>query len=565
MIRATSAAAATAYADKTVTVLPHTFNITFNANYTGAPGNTTQNGVTYGNAATKLSKNTFTRTNYEFSGWAETANGAVIAADEAFINTLNNNTEAKKPGGGVTLYAKWTTLLYTVKYNLNGGTVGSGGSADGYQEADWVRGGTAKALKKAADLKWTKAGYAFLGWATSGTGALAYTDGQSVQNLAAAGSTANLYALWSLIATSPPMGLPSAPEDPVYAVAVAAGAEHSLILKSDGTLWASGRNAFGELGLGDTVTRRKFTKVGGTGLVNGKKTVAFSAGYGMSVVITEDGAVWSTGLNSKGELGVGSTANKTGFTQTNITEGAIAVASGVFNTFVLKANGSLWATGLNDSGQLGAGNTTDKSAFAEVISSGVTAISRSGFQHALVIKNGTLWGAGSAKWMALGSGNKTSWTDSGIATTAIATGGHASYAVMGGKLYSTGDNSTGQLGINGWTSKTTWEWADVGNTRYFDGGENFACYINTEGSLWVTGDNNYGQLGTGSQNERTVFRETSNEGRSDVAAASAGSLHMLILKNNGKVYGTGRNDTGNLGNGGSSLTVVNWVAAQYDQ
>ena len=153
------------------------------------------------------------------------------------MSLLNGNDAAKVPGGELKLYAKWTTTQYTVKYNINGGGVGQGGAASPYAETDWVR-GAAKALKTAAALKWTKTSGFFRGWDTNIAGTtVVYSDGQSVSNLAAAGGTINLYAVWGVSATMPPMGVPSAPESSVYAVAAAAGAYHSFVLRSDGTLW----------------------------------------------------------------------------------------------------------------------------------------------------------------------------------------------------------------------------------------------------------------------------------------------------------------------------------------
>ena len=37
--------------------------------------------------------------------------------------------------------------------------------------------------------------------------------------------------------------------------------EHSLILKNDGTLWSCGLNFAGQLGLGDTTNRKTFTEI----------------------------------------------------------------------------------------------------------------------------------------------------------------------------------------------------------------------------------------------------------------------------------------------------------------
>ena len=93
------------FAEHTFTLKPHTFNIAFNANG-GAGSMTAQSGVAYG-SATAIAASAFTQDGFTFSGWAESAAGVVTAVDKAAVSVLNNNAEAKKPNGNVTLYAKW--------------------------------------------------------------------------------------------------------------------------------------------------------------------------------------------------------------------------------------------------------------------------------------------------------------------------------------------------------------------------------------------------------------------------------------------------------------------------
>src|SRR5947209_5298853 len=89
-------------------------------------------------------------------------------------------------------------------------------------------------------------------------------------------------------------------------VAIAEGLAHSLILKADGTGWAFGDNASGELGNNTTVSGATPVQVvgsGGTGFLSG--IVAVSAGTGFSVALKSDGTVWAWGANSAGQLGDG--------------------------------------------------------------------------------------------------------------------------------------------------------------------------------------------------------------------------------------------------------------------
>ncbi len=157
----------------------HTYTVQYNANN----GSGTMASVSHTYDVEKaLTDNVFTRTGYRFAGWATSASGSVIYADEATVKNLTSTD-----GATVTLYAKWSANTYTVKYNSNNGS-GSMSSV----------GHTYDVEKALTDNVFTRTGYRFAGWATSASGSVIYADEATVKNLTSTdGATVTLYAKWS--------------------------------------------------------------------------------------------------------------------------------------------------------------------------------------------------------------------------------------------------------------------------------------------------------------------------------------------------------------------------------
>src|SRR6185503_2320680 len=104
--------------------------------------------------------------------------------------------------------------------------------------------------------------------------------------------------------------------------AVAAGYNHTLALKSDGTLWTWGDNQYGQLGDGSTMDRKVPVQV--TTLSN---VVAMAAGQYHSLAVTACGQVYAWGRNTNGQLGTGNTNNASSPVQI-LSSGGASVGAG---------------------------------------------------------------------------------------------------------------------------------------------------------------------------------------------------------------------------------------------
>jgi alpha-tubulin suppressor-like RCC1 family protein len=137
--------------------------------------------------------------------------------------------------------------------------------------------------------------------------------------------------------------------------AIAAGNGHSLFLKSDGSLWAMGWNQYGQLGDGTYSTNYPYGTNQPEQIVASGVT-AIAAGFDHSLFLKSDGSLWAMGGNYYGQLGDGWVhGNGTNQPEQIVASGVTAVAAGYYRSLFLKSDGSLWAMGRNNYGQLGDG------------------------------------------------------------------------------------------------------------------------------------------------------------------------------------------------------------------
>ena len=149
---------------------------------------------------------------------------------------------------------------------------------------------------------------------------------------------------------------------------VSCGGVTAMLVKNDGTLWACGKNAYSSLAIPDVSETATFIQV--PGIDNVKHILC---GYYFALAIKNDGSLWGCGANGQGQLGLGDTKGRSTFTQvtTNINydvKDFYCTNTNNENTvFIVKNDGSVWACGYNNYGSLGTGGTDNKNVFTQII------------------------------------------------------------------------------------------------------------------------------------------------------------------------------------------------------
>lgn len=343
--------------------------------------------------------------------------------------------------------------------------------------------------------------------------------------------------------------------DYIVTGAIAAGWYHSLVLKADGALLASGQNGYGQLGDGTTTGRTTFATVAALSDVR-----AIAAGAYHTVALKSDGTVWAFGYNQTGELGDGSFTNRPSPVQVSGLSGIVAIAATTNNSYAVRgSDGTVWAFGYNNYGQLGNGTTTTSNVPVQVSGlSGVIAVAAGG-DHALALKSdGTVFGWGLDNYGQLGDGGNGSPRLTPVAVLnlfgvrKIAALSMSSFALktdslLSGRLWAFGSNNYGQLG-DGTTAPRTVPVSGLGDALEIAAGTASAYAADIHGRTWAWG---LSAIGDGTTLQRTV--PTLVPGMKDAVALAGGYQFALALRADGALLAWGTGDSGQLGDG--SLTM----------
>ncbi len=313
-----------------------------------------------------------------------------------------------------------------------------------------------------------------------------------------------------------------------------ADASFSVGIKSNGTLWATGRNTNGNLGQGNTTNLTTWTQIGSDQwiYVAASSVSTISSQARMScLAVKSDGTLWGWGNNSFYQQGDGTTTQHTSPVQVGVAANWVKVAMAGQNISAgtggfclgLTSDGKIWAWGNNVSGSTGQGTTSGNTTVPVQIgtdtdwvdiAAGTDAFlgSAVGLYSLGVKSGGTLWGWGDNSSNQIGPGSSvTTPTQIGVATTwakVFATSTGTSFAIRtNGALYSWGQATASGLtglGTTGTTTTTPTQvgsatiWSSVCSSIIVSIGGGYCLAVRTDQTLWGWGANTSNCWGTGS-------------------------------------------------------------------
>ena len=238
------------------------------------------------------------------------------------------------------------------------------------------------------------------------------------------------------------------------------GGGGAAAIKTDGTLWVWGVNSSGELGINtpNEDNRSSPVQVPGTTWKN------VSAGNAHMLATRTDGTLWAMGYGAFGQLGINSRSRRSSPTQIPGTTWAMAYATIEDSSSAIKTDGTLWMWGDNEGGQLGQNNLTRYSSPVQVPGTTWSKLhyGSSRWSTAAIKTDGTLWGWGGNDHGSLGQnsvnngysspvqiGSSTDWSSVSLSYKA------GQGLKTDGTLWAWGRGMIGVLGQNNQTERSS--------------------------------------------------------------------------------------------------------------
>ncbi len=344
-------------------------------------------------------------------------------------------------------------------------------------------------------------------------------------------------------------------------LAISAGDQHSLVLRTDGAVLGFGYNAWGELGLDNA----RYPYLESPAAIPGASGAAgLNAGFEVSFLVVR-GSVVGFGKNNYQQLasGLATPQNQTTPLLVPALDGVASIACGMFASYAVKADGTLWAWGDNEWAAMGDGTFVSRSTPARV--AGVPAITRvsaaySSYasndepHHVLALdQSGRVWAWGANTSGQLGTGGGSSMVPVAVTSlpviAEVAAGAYHSLARDAqGRAWAWGNNGNGELGDGTTTGRTTpVQVPGLATVTHVAAGWNWSLATTADGRAWSWGEDYRGQLGTGASADQHA--PVALPTLAGVQAIAAGSDHGLAVLGDGSLWAWGNNGSGAVGDG----------------
>jgi len=339
--------------------------------------------------------------------------------------------------------------------------------------------------------------------------------------------------------------------------------------------YATGRNIFGEMGLGDRTGKSSPVQIASTS----GTIMQIESGDIFTGFVTTENKLFMMGFNSFGQLGQQNTTARSSPVQVGSLTNWAKTHPAPNRCASIKTDGTLWTWGLNSQGELGHNDVINRSSTAQVGSDTDWADACGGESYYIFLKtDGTLWAVGGNSQAQLGDntvisksspiqiGSDTDWAE------IMGCVGYTSFVKKtDGTVYGWGGNNNGELGLNNRTAMSSpvqlshmTNIQDMGPAVRRAGGYPGEAlhYVTESGQLFFLGANFSGVGGVGDAVNRSSPTQVGALTNWAKAGTSGDFAHAI--KTDGTLWAWGSNSSGQYGDGTSSASKSSPVQIGVD-
>jgi alpha-tubulin suppressor-like RCC1 family protein len=358
-------------------------------------------------------------------------------------------------------------------------------------------------------------------------------------------------------------------------MAVACGHSFTVLVTEKGNVWAFGSGDAGQLGLGNYSHSPLPALVGGCE-VFGEKVVMMAAGQDHTACVTKDGAIWSWGCSFRGELGHGDDEPRQRPTRLGREmfggSPAVMISCGKYHTIVLTEEGWVWTCGAGENGRLGHGNEDDRFVLTRVagerfLNTQIVMVAAASHHSVALGVDAKVWCWGKAirgrvgAWDSqderfspsvlhptqVGKNSTEEAAFGGTTPVMIAAGYNHTLVITNiGRPWAWGMGNDGQLGsgdrAHRYLPQRVGTEDAFGNSQVImaSGGSGFTLFVTEEGRLWSCGsvneasDNYFSSLGNNTLLPFCI--EGLHFGNTKITSAAGGSCHAVAVNEHGCIF-----------------------------